>query len=83
MVHEEIMAVVDNETGEFHLDFSMIATKMLVFIIHVNVINILRGAFVCFSESCHLFTLIKTVSPSHLCICATKGRLFLFFISAR
>ena len=50
MVHEEIMAVVDNETGEFHLDFSMIATKMLVFIIHVNVINILptstsSGAF--------------------------------------
>ena len=29
MVHEEITAVVDNETGEFHLDFSMIATKML------------------------------------------------------
>lgn len=54
MVREEIMAVVDNETGEFHLDFWMIATKIPVFIIHVNVIHILRGDFACFSESCHL-----------------------------
>ena len=79
MVCKEIMALVDNETAEFHLDFSMIATKIPVFIIHVNVIHILRGDFACFSESCHLLTLIKTVSPSHLCICATKGRLVLFF----
>ena len=80
MVCEEIMALVDNETAEFHLDFSMIATKIPVFIIHVNIIHILRGDFACFSESCHLLTLIKTVSPSHLCICATKGRLVLFFL---